>query len=392
MEKKKVGVFSWYYAINRDAVFARLSENADFDFTFFGGPPPANIFVVESDHKNYNFHPIRVFNFPIPCTKNSITYRTGVISALIRHQFDVFLLTNDILGIDIWICAVLARIVSVPVIIWGQGLSRPPNRLRNMLRLSLTKLAAAAIYYTEGGKNYWKNRGIPPEKLFVAYNALDTDNQLLMRESLTQDDLDKFLIAEKLSGKTLVTFLGRLVSEKKPIIFLEAIQKASIISPNIFGIIIGDGPERHFLEDKSEKMGISERVRFVGAEYDEKILARYLMSSIAVVLPAFAGLAIQHAAVYGTPLILGDLPNSHGPEIEIIEHEKTGLMCTDEDADAFALAILRLSTDHAFRDLLSKNLMCEIDAKYNVGKMAQGFIDAVRYSLEAKEVRGDHAG
>jgi glycosyltransferase involved in cell wall biosynthesis len=261
-----------------------------------------------------------------------------------------------------------------------------------MLRLSLTKLAAAAIYYTEGGKNYWKNRGIPPEKLFVAYNALDTDNQLLMRESLTQDDLDKFLIAEKLSGKTLVTFLGRLVSEKKPIIFLEAIQKASIISPNIFGIIIGDGPERHFLEDKSEKMGISERVRFVGAEYDEKILARYLMSSIAVVLPAFAGLAIQHAAVYGTPLILGDLPNSHGPEIEIIEHEKTGLMCTDEDADAFALAILRLSTDHAFRDLLSKNLMCEIDAKYNVGKMAQGFIDAVRYSLEAKEVRGDHAG
>jgi len=381
MEKQKVGVFSWYFPTYRDAVFTCLSENADFDFTFFSGSPPAKKFIVESDYKKYKFHPIRVFYFNIPGTKNSITYRTGVISALSRRQFDVFFITNDILGIDTWICAILGRILKVPVIIWGQGISRPPSLLRNMLRLSLTKLARAALYYTEGGKNYWLKKGIPPEKMFVAYNALDTNAQITLRNSISQNDLDKFLEAENLSGRVLVTFLGRLVPQKKPIIFLEAIQSALTFNPNIFGLFIGNGPERICLEEQAKNMGISHAVRFIGDLYNENILAKYLMSSLAVILPAFAGLAIQHAAVYGTPIILGDLPNSHGPEIEIVENEKTGLFCPDEDANAFALAIIRLNRDIALRQSLSDNLKRTIDLKFNVNNMAQGFIDAIRYCL-----------
>ena len=80
--------------------------------------------------------------------------------------------------------------MGVPVCIWGQGLSRPPSRFRNALRFALTSLATAAVYYTDGGRDYWLKRGIPAKKLFVAYNALDTDKQIRIREEMQPDALE----------------------------------------------------------------------------------------------------------------------------------------------------------------------------------------------------------
>ena len=122
-------------------------------------------------------------------------------------------------------------------------------------------------------------------------------------------------------------------------------------------------------------------MRFVGELYDESLLARYLKASVAVVLPVAAGLAIQHAAVYGSPLILGHVPGHHLPEQEIVVEGKTGLWCPDEDIDAFAAAILKLTRDDEFRSALSANVIREIDEKYSVARMAQGFIDALHYCV-----------
>ena len=381
MEKIKVGLFSQYYPIYREGVFRHLLASSDFDFSFFAGPPPRDGFIIEINLGEDKFHPIQIFKLHIPGTKNYVTYRSRVISSFIKHQFDIFVLSNDILGIDIWICAILSKFRKVPLILWGQGISRPPTRFRDTLRYLLTSLTSAALYYTEGGKAYWVDRGIPKEKLFVAYNSLDTDKQIFTRENLSQNDLNTFLDAQNLHNKSVVTFLGRLIPEKKPWIFLESIQKTLIIEPDIIGLFIGDGPERQQLENQARKLGIYESVRFVGAVYDENILAKYLLSSIAVVIPAFSGLAIQHAAVYGTPLVLGDLPNSHGPEQEIVVHEITGIRCPDEDVGAFASAIIRLIQDRNFRRTLSDNLLSVIDEKYNVQRMAQGFFDAIEYCI-----------
>ena len=242
-------------------------------------------------------------------------------------------------------------------------------------------MATAALYYTDRGRDYWVSKGIPSEKLFVAYNALDTDQQIRIRENLSRDEQATYLESQGLSGRIIVTFLGRLIPEKKPWVFVDAIEKASILEPGIVGLIIGDGPERQRLEKQVQQRGIADKVRFVGPLYDEKTIALYLMSSTAVLLPAFAGLAIQHAGVYGAPLILGDLLDSHGPEQEIVEDGRTGIWCPDEDADAFASAIIRLAHDHALRQTLSENLMRVIDSKYSIARMAQGFVDSVAYCL-----------
>jgi len=376
----RVAVISSYFPGYRDAVFARLSQNAALEFTFLAGSPPSGSFIRDTATRPYTFRPIRWFGIPVPGTRNVISYRCGTIWALLRRKYDVLILSNNVLGLDIWFCCLLGRFVRIPVCIWGPGMSRPPNKLRNALRWVLTSLASAALYYSEGGRQFWIDRGIPPRKLFVAYNALDTSQQIQARDTITQEDVAEFLRARGLADKRLVVYLGRLIRAKKPSVFIDAVAKAYAQDSRVVGVLVGDGPQREELEQQARDRGLlGNVVLFSGESYDEHVLARYLMASSAVVLPAAAGLAIQHAAVYGSPLILGDIPNEHLPEQEIVEEGRTGLWCPDGDVDAFAAAILRLVRDPVYRDLLSANVKREIDEKFNVARMAQGFIDAVHY-------------
>jgi len=382
--KHKVGVFGAYYPAYRYGVFSRLVQIRHLDFTFHCGERPRGSHIRPLDARDIGFRSLRSYEVAIPGTRNAVRFRGGCISAMLRRDYDVVILTNDILGPDIWLSCLLSHWVGIPVCLWGQGISRPPSWLRDTLRYWLTSLATAALYYTDSVKNYWIKKGIPSEKLFVAYNALNTDEQIRIRDSLSLSDLDAFLSSHGLAGRKIVTFLGRLIPEKKPWLFLDIVKKTVALEPTIIGIIIGDGPERERLEAQAHHLGISGQIRFLGAVYEEELLAKYLMTSVVVVLPAFAGLAIQHAAVYGTPLILGDLPHSHGPEQEIVVHNHTGLWSPAEDIDAFANAILRLIREPDLRCMLSHNLKKIIDEKYNVERMTQGFLDAVHYCLHGR--------
>ena len=382
----RVGLFSSYFPEHRDGVFARLSQDKDLDFTFLAGSPRVGSYIKASTSKLYRYRPIRVFAIPILRTKNFVTYRCGAVWALLRRKYDVLILANDILGLEAWICCLLSRLLRVPVCIWGQGLSRPPSRFRDILRFVLTSLSTAALYYTDEGRDYWIKRGIPKKKLFVAYNALDTDAQIKIRARTSQEELAAYLNAEGLDGKKIFVFLGRLIAAKKPRVFIDAVARAATHNPAIFGIMIGDGPVRYALEQYVLDQALTNHIRFIGAIYDESTIAKILMSSTAMLLPAFAGLAIEHAAVYGVPVILGDVAHSHGPEQAIVEDGKTGLRCPDEDLDAFATAILQLAGDSKFRESLSVNIRREIDEKYNVYCMAQGFIDAVHYCISKRSL------
>jgi glycosyltransferase involved in cell wall biosynthesis len=387
-EKLRIGVIGGYYPDYRDAVFARLSQHPDFEFTFLGGSPPTKSFIKASAVKPYDYRPIRTHLIRIPGTPNSISHRSGQLTALLRRKFDALILGNDILAPDVWLCCLLSRVFRVPVCIWGQGLSRPPSRFRDGLRYGLTTLAGAALFYTDSGRDYWIQRGIPREKLFVAYNALDTDQQIQIRNGATAESLDAFLSKEGLEGRRLVAFLGRLIDKKRPRTFIDSVAKVAEREPAVVGVLIGDGPERAPLEQYVRDRGLEKHVRFTGALYDEPTIANYLMSSAGMLLPAFAGLAIQHAAVYGAPIILGDVAHSHGPEQEIVVEGQTGLWRPEDDINAFAGAVLRLMRDAPFRESLSTNLKRVIDEKYNVAAMAQGFIDALHYCLASKSSRG----
>jgi glycosyltransferase involved in cell wall biosynthesis len=247
----------------------------------------------------------------------------------------------------------------------------------------LLRLARAGIFYSEGVRDMWVKRGMPKQKLFVAYNALDTDMSERIRANITEQDLSNFRREHLLENKKVIIFCGRLLKKwKKPHIMILALKQIIEKIPNAKAIVIGDGPTRQEIEELIKQLGMGKYVDVLGGVYDEEILAKYFLSSKAMIIPAAAGLSIQHAFGYGLPVVVGDNKLfSHGPEIELVTDGVTGLFCRDEDVDDFAQKIQLILSDEKLYDRLSKAAYQVIKEKYNVDNMAKGIIDAARYSM-----------
>jgi len=61
---------------------------------------------------------------------------------------------------------------------------------------------------------------------------------------------------------------------------------------------------------------------------------------------------------------------------EVIEHERTGLLCPPGDAEPAAQAVLRLLGDAALRDRLGAAALAEAEARYSWDAHAQRILDA----------------
>ncbi len=115
--------------------------------------------------------------------------------------------------------------------------------------------------------------------------------------------------------------------------------------PDISCAIVGDGPERHALKQKADKLGLRiEFPGFVGNVYS------YMKSSKVFVFPSRRegfGLVVLEANACGLPVIVMNHPNN--ASVELIEGN--GFVCDDEEE--MAERISQLLTDNELREEMS---------------------------------------
>jgi glycosyltransferase involved in cell wall biosynthesis len=223
-----------------------------------------------------------------------------------------------------------------------------------------------------------------PRKLFVAYNALDTEQLAVVKARFDSAAVEEFRRRHGLVGKQVVMYTGRLQERKKPEVLVYAMQHVIRTVPQAHAVIVGDGPMRPRLQGLVDELGLKDHVTLAGAVFDEEVLAGYFLCSRAAVMPAAAGLSVQHAFGYGVPIILGDDRVSHGPEAELVQDGETGLYCRDDHARDFATAICRLLQDDELHERMSRRGQALIRERHNIEKMAEGLLSAVRYVLGGK--------
>jgi L-malate glycosyltransferase len=114
--------------------------------------------------------------------------------------------------------------------------------------------------------------------------------------------------------------------------------------PNTKFVLIGDGVERPKLEDMAVRMGLRDRILFLGARND---IPDLLASSDLFVLPSWAeGLpnSVLEAMASGLPIVatrVGGIP-------ELIENEVSGLLVPPKNDQALSMTIKRLLGDEVF--------------------------------------------
>lgn len=150
-------------------------------------------------------------------------------------------------------------------------------------------------------------------------------------------------------GRPTLLAVGRLVSYKDYPTMLAAFRRIHDATGARLAVL-GKGPLRDQLEQRSQALGIAEHVAFLGFDPNPY---RYLTRATAVVQSSLVeGLpgSIVQAMACGTPVIATDC--DHGPR-EVIRDGVDGYLVPVGDAAALAARTIDVLTDSALRDRLA---------------------------------------
>jgi glycosyltransferase involved in cell wall biosynthesis len=176
-------------------------------------------------------------------------------------------------------------------------------------------------------------------------------------------------------AKVLLT-LSRLHPKKGLDIFLQALAEL----PDCYGWIAGDGPLQDELQKLAVKLGVSERVRFLGWRDDRAALLR---TANVCVLPSRYepfGTVILEAWAAHTPLVAC---SSAGPAAHI-DDGVNGLLTPIDDAPALAKAVRRVLDDDALRSRLVTQGFATYEKDYTREVVTQKWIEFYRARRSGK--------
>ena len=137
----------------------------------------------------------------------------------------------------------------------------------------------------------------------------------------------------------MVGAVARFDPRKGLDLLLEAVAIALPKRPEIRVLLVGDGPERGFLEAQAEALALGRVVRFVGERTDVRFDLAAMDLFAAPSRSEGLGVALIEALAAGVPVVgarVGGIP-------EVVEDEACGLLVEPGSPERLAEAILRLA-------------------------------------------------
>lgn len=170
------------------------------------------------------------------------------------------------------------------------------------------------------------------------------------------------------SSKKAILFVGRL-AEKKGVTY---VMSAMNFVENACLYIVGKGDLEGELRKQAKELG--EKVVFLGAKTHEELPEIYASADMLVVPSVTAkdgdkegfGLVVIEAMASGLPVVA----SRSGGIVDIIEHEKNGLLCEEKDIEGLAAAINRVMDDGELRRkmIINGKITAQKNSYENVGK------------------------
>ena len=138
------------------------------------------------------------------------------------------------------------------------------------------------------------------------------------------------------ASQRMVVSVMRLVAQKAPHVLLDALAR---LPPDLLLVVVGEGPLREALERDAARLGVVERVRWLGWRTDVgDLIAAADAFALSSVWEAVA-LAAQEAVQLGTPVAATDV----GGMSELIADRRSGRLVAAGDAASLAAAIAEVA-------------------------------------------------
>lgn len=205
------------------------------------------------------------------------------------------------------------------------------------------------------------NRLAPADKIVVLHNGIPIPPWPPATETITA--ARQRMVVQP--HDWAVTVVGRFHPIKGHAYLIRALPRV----PQAILVFAGEGTEQPTLEALGRDLGVADRLRFIGHVADVPSL---LAGADAFALPSLSeGLsnALMEAMAMGCPIVATHV----GGNVELIEHERTGLLVPPADSAALAAALEKLRCDPARARQLGAAARAAI-LDYSVENMAQRFM------------------
>ncbi len=216
-----------------------------------------------------------------------------------------------------------------------------------------------------GAASAHRHMRLPDSLVHVIYNGVAAPRATMADAAAVRAELGVAADAP------LALFVGRLVEQKDVATLIRAMQQLAPQAPHL--AIAGDGPLRADLEALVAQ-GPALPVHFLGQRDDVPAL---IAAADMVVLPSRSeGLSnvVLESMMTGRPVVATRV----GGNVELVDHERTGLLFDTGDVTTLAASIARLCSDPALRDALGRAARDKAHAEFSIPAMVTAFSDLYR--------------
>ena len=276
-------------------------------------------------------------------------YNPGLWKFVRGGNFDaVFCLTGYIRA-SFWITYLASKLSRSAFIFGTDATTLTPLDLRMWKRPVkrffwpfLYRLASQVIAPSSGTHDLLRSLGIPEEKIALIPYVVDND---WWHARSAEVDRSAVRAAWAAGPDTaVVLFCAKLQPWKRPLDLVQAFAKADVA--NSLLLLAGDGPLKEELQTEAARLGISDRVRFLGFVNQTQLPALYTGADV-MVLPsqydAF-GVVVNEALLSGCPVIVS---NNVGAGRDLIAPVDPSFIYLCGDVDALSALLRRVLSDRS---------------------------------------------
>jgi len=249
------------------------------------------------------------------------------------------------------------------------------TRLREALKRRIVRLCDAALVGGEPQRAYAERLGLPADRVFLGYDAVDNDHFRLGAD------------AARAAGAAIRAELGlptqyffgscRFIEKKNLARLIEAfaLYRADAGVEGWDLVLAGDGEQRSALEMLVRDLGVADQVHFLGFRQYDDLPALYGLAGGFVHVSTVEqwGLVVNEACAAGLPVIVS---NRCGCVEDLVETGANGWRVDPFDIGQIAAALAQLASPGVDRAAMATRGR-EIVARYGPARFGDGLVEAI---------------